>query len=432
MHVAVFSTFAASRKEPLVSAVERVYAAFVDAGFGAPVIRFSLADAPQVKEAAAIEALAGYKRVSSVARVLKRFPDFDRFARHRKPRPDGLAEVQALSNVTETGSVEPVDFETIRAIAAGVPRSFPFHAAWLHFTAPGFSEGPDLPDTPDLVTFRMLLRAGAEIGGASPTTSGVAVRDSWWVNARPRSMAALRVVVADPGAKKLPPPPPNVAAVFAACGKVRKTVQVPMQFGTTQTSTPPAGPADLKSTEAGQAILAVLRAQRARLLELAEHLPHDLEPKADDGPRLSSTSPSGPKKPELDRVFGPLGYSCRGGHGTFALRRRTAGNLTVGLSLDTGTWSNRVLAHFTVSGMMGGRGWKITMSLPPSRRAPSGSVNGVTVFGQFPIGGPDRWRRIVENLGALVAVLDAEFVPEIEAIAGPTPAWYQIAADASG
>jgi hypothetical protein len=55
----------------------------------------------------------------------------------------------------------------------------------------------------------------------------------------------------------------------------------------------------------------------------------------------------------------------------------------------------------------------------------SGRAAGVEFVGQFPIGGPDRWRHIVENLAHLVAALDRSFVPEIEAILGPSPEWLQ-------
>jgi hypothetical protein len=52
-------------------------------------------------------------------------------------------------------------------------------------------------------------------------------------------------------------------------------------------------------------------------------------------------------------------------------------------------------------------------------------VRGVELAGQFPIGSPDRWRRIVDNLAALVAALDRSFVPEIEALSGPSPEWFR-------
>ena len=108
-----------------------------------------------------------------------------------------------------------------------------------------------------------------------------------------------------------------------------------------------------------------------------------------------------------------MGYTCRGESGTFTLRRRTPGNLTVQLYLDVGTWSRNVTAIFQVLGV----GFKASLAIPVSARA-MGAL-------QYPIGDADRWRKIVENLAALVAELDRSFVPEIEAAAGPSPEWYQ-------
>ncbi len=71
MHLALLTTFAASRKEPLVEVLERVHAAIVAADFGEPQVEFVMADSP----------IAG--GVSSVDRVLKRFPLLANFARNR-------------------------------------------------------------------------------------------------------------------------------------------------------------------------------------------------------------------------------------------------------------------------------------------------------------------------------------------------------------
>jgi hypothetical protein len=116
-------------------------------------------------------------------------------------------------------------------------------------------------------------------------------------------------------------------------------------------------------------------------------------------------------------MFTPLGYECRSESGTFTLRRRTASNLTVELRLDVGTWSNLVIGLFRVLGMTNGVGFKATLIPPVARRAAVGA--------QYPIGGPEQWRQIVENLAVLVAELDRRFVPAIEAISGPSPDWYQ-------
>jgi hypothetical protein len=99
--------------------------------------------------------------------------------------------------------------------------------------------------------------------------------------------------------------------------------------------------------------------------------------------------------------------------------------LTVKLRLDVGTWSNSLVAFMQVLGMIGGRGFKASLSLPPSRHAARGVVHGVEMTGQFSIGGPDRWRQIVDNLAALVAEFDRSFVPAVEEISGPSPAWFE-------
>ena len=121
----------------------------------------------------------------------------------------------------------------------------------------------------------------------------------------------------------------------------------------------------------------------------------------------------GPKKPALDRAFQAMGYSCKGGSGSFSLRRRTAGNLTVELYMDVGTWGHNILAMFRVWGLV----FKAVLTVPVTAKAVGG--------GQYQIGDAGRWQKIVDNLAALVAELDRSFVPEIEAAAGPSPEWYQ-------
>jgi hypothetical protein len=168
--------------------------------------------------------------------------------------------------------------------------------------------------------------------------------------------------------------------------------------------------------EAARAVQAITANYRARLQEIVERaaLPHLLpawgpEALRDAGPNVTA----GPRKPALERVFKPMSYTCRGESGTFILRRRTAANLTVELSLDVGTWGHSVIAMFRVWGL----GFKGLLSIPVSTNAP--------VHAQYPIGDADRWWKIVENLGAMVRELDRSLVPEIEAAVGPSPGWYQ-------
>jgi hypothetical protein len=410
MLVAMFTTFAASRKEPLAETIARIHAGFLAAGFGEPSVRFSLADAPINPEAGAVAAALGIKRISSVGRVLKRWPQLERFSRER-----------LIVNITESGATEPVDFALLVEIARGVPRSFPFHAIALHFSAPGFSEGPELPPFPDGQTLGMLMRAGVDIGAGHPTSPGVNVKDSWWVNGRNRYVAAMRIIEADPTVKKLPAPPPEIATLFAACGKVRKTVQIPMLAAAPQSD--PAAQAG--ALEKREAIRSVVREYRAKIPELLEILPHDLPDRLGEAGTQPAFETSGPKKPELVCAFRPMGYDCHGETGAFTLRRRTPGNLTVKLRFDVGTWSHSLTAFMQVLGLIDGQRFKASLSLPPSRHAARGVVHGVELTGQFSIGGPERWHEIVNNLAVLVAELDGSFVPAIEEISGPSPAWFE-------
>ncbi len=381
MHLAMHTIFAASRKEPLADVLERVHAAFIAADFGEPHVQFVLSDS---------------RGVSSVDRVLKRFPSLERFVKTLQPTP-AVEAVKAISNRADPGtSAETIDFAILVEIARGVPRSFPFHSIGIQFSVPAFSDGAELP---------------AALVHTMPPP-GISVSDKWWVNGRMRSVSALTIVDADPAAKKLPPVPDSVAKVLAACGKVKKTVQVPLVSAPAQQRPT----IDTAAPEIAASIRAAVQDYRSRIAEIVESakLPHDLPPNQE---AFTAGVTAGPKKPELVRAFTPMGYDCRGESGTFTMRRRTPGNLTAELMLDVGTWSNMALAIFRVLGLVNGAGFKATLFLPVSRRA--------AVGGQYPMGGPERFRQIVDNLAALVAELDRTFVPAIEAISGPAPDWYK-------
>jgi hypothetical protein len=243
-------------------------------------------------------------------------------------------------------------------------------------------------------------------GGLAP---GVIVRDSWWVNGRNRSVMAVTSVDADPAQGKLPSPPAAVAAVLAACGKVDETKQIPLAES-------PAGSAIAAAPRpVAQAVSAILLDYRNRLTEVVDRaaLPHDLPPAREALGTIRAGEAIGPKKPVLVRAFQPMGYDCRGGSGVFTLRRRTAGNLTVEISLDVGTWSRSLTTTFSVIGF----GFKVHLMLPVSKRDLGAR--------QYQIGDAQHWQQLVDNVAALVAELDRTFVPEIEAAAGPAPAWYQ-------
>ena len=198
MRVALVTTFQANRKEPLAAALERIHSAFLTSELGEWAIQFLFADAP----------LTGF--VSSVDRVLKRYPELHRWTSTASTMP-AAPPVRLISNgPTSPASGEPIEFSTLLAIAKGVPRSFPFHNVAIHFKSRAFG---------------VALPIGGPMRALEP---GVLVGDSWWVNGRVRSLTAVMSVDADPTTKKLPSPPDNLAAVLAACGKVKETTQIPL------------------------------------------------------------------------------------------------------------------------------------------------------------------------------------------------------------
>jgi len=365
MRVAMHLTLAASKKEPLAEMIGRVRRAFVDAGLDEPAIRFTFVG-------------------PAIDRVLKRYPQMERFLMMRALIP-GTPESRMLSN-SETG--EAAEYSTLQEIAAGVPRSYPFIGVSLHFYAPVFGER---------------LIGLPKMGNSLP---GVIVTDNKWVTGRNRALWVYTVVEAELGDKKLPPNPEPVDAVIKALGKVRQRVQVPTRApeGGIVGSIPPA------NQEAVKVIMADYRTRLKEVVELAD-LPHNLPPAAEIRLRNAGVT-AGPRKPALEAAFKPMGYSCRGGSGTFELTRRTSGNLTVELYLDVGTWSHNVSAIFLVKGA----GFKASLPIP---------VTPLDGPGQYPIGDAAQWQKIVENLAALVRELDRGFVPQIEQAAGPSPAWYQ-------
>jgi len=391
MRVALITSFAASRKEPLLVMMDRVYQGFLDAALD-PFVRFNFGDA-QVGGG-----------VSSVDRVLKRHPELARFVTDAQPMPN-IAGARRISNgPMSAGSGESVPYATLQEIAAGVPRSFPFHSVVLHFYAPEFGELLPIPTlTP-----------------SAGMMTGILVTDSWWVNGRNRSLSACTVVDAEMNSKKLPPHPAAVATVLAACGKAKKTVQAPMS------GIPVTGPVPgvrlpnsamvpSADPEKAKAVHEVVLRYRQQLPEIVSGagLPHDLAAHQGVWQQFGPEINSGPKKPALESVFKPMGYSCRGESGDFVLRRRTATNQTVELSVSIGTWGKSVLVTYRIWGL----GFKALLSLPPTEKA--------VIHGQYPTGDAEHWRKIAENLGVLVAELDRTFLAEIESVAGPAPEWYQ-------
>ncbi len=85
MQVALLTTFAVTKKEPLSVLLERIHAAFLAAGLGEPSILFTFSD-PPVPGA-----------FSTIDRLLKKYPDFARFTGERSGIPN-VPPIRQVSN----------------------------------------------------------------------------------------------------------------------------------------------------------------------------------------------------------------------------------------------------------------------------------------------------------------------------------------------
>jgi hypothetical protein len=381
MLVALTFDYRASRKEPLGDVLARIHAAFLASGLGEPSIYFSLSDSP----------LPG--AMSSVDRVLKRHPELRELVWTGSPLPTYPPTKQISNDVGSPNPGRAVPFATLLTIAKGVPRSLPLHKASFHFRSPAF--GVAMPSA----------------GSLAALPSGVIVGDGWWANGRSRAVTAIVTLDVPPGSANIPSPPDDVAMVLAACGKVESRTQTPLGEPSDTSPVPPLAAAPPEVRQAVDRIVSRYHRRLADVIDRA-NLPHDLPPTLEALKTIGFGETSGPKKPALVRAFKPLGYDCRGGSGAFTLRRRTATNITVELELDVGTWSHSLTAMHHVIGL----GFSTVLALPVSKRAMDAS--------QYKIGDAAHWQKLVDNLAALVAELDRSFVPEIEAAAGPSPAWF--------
>lgn len=379
MKVAVQVEFKADRKEPLGELVRRVAAQFERSGLQ-PDIVATFSDGP-----------AGIRHTSAVARAIKKHPHLARFERNDAPfQAAGIPSIRRLTNGDPSS---PFPMEALLALADGVPRSLPFHAVSVHFGHADFG------------------KLSGFVPGLAPPT-GIVIGDGWWINGRNRSLSAFYAVEADATSKKLPDPPTAIGAVLTGLGKAKRTAQF----------VAPGEPADAAPTTTGSAqppvpqeialIVPIVSKYRSGMKALIERigLPHDLPPAAEA--RQRSIGASGPLKPTLVEAFKPRGYDCRGGSGTFTLRRRTKMNHVVDVELDVGTWSRSLTFMFHVRGP----GFNATLMPPLTPRDDAR---------QYPIGDTANWERIVANVTTIVDELERTFVGEIEAAVGPAPQWFE-------
>ena len=211
------------------------------------------------------------------------------------------------------------------------------------------------------------------------------VTDSWWVNGRVRGVSALTSVVPTRPARNCRRCPSvcrgdrrvreNQEHGAGAARRGRRTHRAAAVRAAVARGRP--------GGERGHPRLqhASRRSRRAR--GATTRSAADARSAAD---HQSCRDETGPKKPVLVRAFKPMGYDCQAERGTFTLRRRTQGHLTVEIRLDVGTWSKSLLGSFSVKGV----GFTARLRLPVSKRALEG--------GQYRIGDAAHWQKLVDNI----------------------------------
>jgi hypothetical protein len=115
MLVAMFTTFAASKKEPLAEAIGRIHAGFLAAGFGEPSVRFSLADAPVNPETGAVAAAMGPKRISSVCGKVRKTVQIPMAVAEAQGQSEAAAQADGLEKREAIRSV-------VREYRAKIPK----------------------------------------------------------------------------------------------------------------------------------------------------------------------------------------------------------------------------------------------------------------------------------------------------------------------
>ena len=364
MKLLINHDYKVQKKETLADLLRRLHAGLVETGL--PIsCQAAFADSP---------ASGG---ISAVNRAVKKFPQLAAFITTDPLPGSALPGPQVI-----TGDETQIPFETIAEIADGVPRSLPFNAVNIRFSSPAFGTA-QLPKQPTLVQ------------------CGIGVQDCWWVTGRMRGLRASYVVEVPSASKKVPLPDGPLGVFLATLGKPKATVQFPIKED-------PAGDTVVlrQGSAASPELVALAQSIRAKLPELiaAARMPHEIT----EANALVATHPL---KPALVKHFKPLGYACKGGSGTFTLRRRTPENHVVEVELDVGTWSRRLMAHFRVHVP----DFRFTLPMP--------AAPGLTAL-QCSIGDAERWEKLVENLAALTTYLDREVVQKISEAAGPAPDWF--------
>ncbi|HWE87110.1 MAG TPA: hypothetical protein VG267_19345 [Terracidiphilus sp.] len=371
-----------NRKEPFGAVLRRTYEGLGQGGQEV-LYRFTFADAT-----------VSLGKVSAVARAVKKYPHLAPLVTTAPVPPILRAkDPEKTGPPAIIGDATKLEFALLAEVADGLPRSLPFRVADVRFYTNEFGKAPATVAT-ERAELDGLLRGHFN--------TGLRASDTWWVNGRNRHLGAAFVVEVAERTRKVPLPGGTLGAFLATLGKARTVAQFPIQ------ETDEGEKVILKGkSQAPPELAALAERLKARAPELiaGAGMPHAIDSaRAEHG--------MSPLKPALEKHFKPMGYVCKGGSGIFTLRRRTAENHIVEVSLDVGTWSRSLTGHFQVYVP----DFAIRLPMPASAELKAM---------QCDIGDAERWEKLVENMAAFTAYLDREVVPEVEKVAGPAPAWFE-------
>jgi len=381
MKLFIRQEYRATKKEPFGAMLRRIYEGLGQGGV--PVLyRFTFADHP----------VPGM--ISSVARAVKKFPYLAPLVTTEPIAPILRAkEPDKVGPPAILGNAERLEFSRLAEVADGLPRSLPFRLADVRFYTEEFGKAPATvkTDTP---------AAEALLHGHFST--GMRASDTWWVNGRNRHLGAAYVVEVEQRSRNVPLPPGALGAFLATLGKGRTLAQFAIEESEEGEKVVVKG-----KSQAPPELVGLAEKLRERMPELiaAARMPHAIE-------SAKAEHAASPLKPALEKHFKPMGYATKGGSGIFTMRRRTAGNHVVEVSLDVGTWSRSLTGHFHV--YLPDFAIRLPMPASPELNAR-----------QCDIGDAERWEKLVENMAAFTRHLDREVVPEVEKVAGPAPAWFE-------
>lgn len=348
-------------------------------------------------------------RSNACARVTKTFPKMGCFQQTEIDKVFPKESVLVLTNRPSASngiSVVPIqlaEIETLEQIANGVPKSYPFFWAEFLFAGVSFLDCETKTTAQSVADF--LSVTGDSLACAD--IPNVYLKNGYTPSGR---RCELKVTIEQPMPAfdlKSIPDFGKASDFIASLGKV----------GLTHTSL-------VLSEEEDKKIDSLYDQSQKFYAEyestVANHInrisfPHDL-PAPSWEMAMSGFEKVGSLKEPLVEVFRAMGYRYepkQSGRGEYCLQKRTPRGNLIKLSLDTGFMTKSVSAGLYLSGL----GLRYNFSLLPISAK-------LTSISQYPILDLEHWRKIVENLGAVVDYLESQIIPGIDEIWGQCPLWY--------